>query len=192
MSASPSQGPLTAPVLRVSSLRQSGTTPIRLEPGAEERAALARDLGALGLKKLRFEGVLTPMGKRGWRLEARLGATVIQECIVTLDPVTTRIDTEVMREFVPMELLETPEAGSETEMPDDDSAEPLGEEIDLRAVMTEALSLALPVYPRKEGVELGDAQFAEDGVTPLTDDAVKPFAGLAGLREKMRNEGDED
>ncbi|MGP6086090.1 YceD family protein [Antarctobacter jejuensis] len=185
------QGPLTAPRLRVSSLRQSGKTPVRLEPDAGTRAALAQELGAVSIKKLRFEGVLTPLGKRGWRLQGQLGATVVQSCIVTLEPVTTRIDTEVLREFVPQEMLDEPEAGSEIEMPEDDSVEPLGEEIDVEAVMTEALSLALPTYPRKDGVELGEAQFAEDGVAPLTDEAARPFAGLAALREKMQ-EGDEE
>ncbi len=192
MTSSPSQGPLTAPRLRVSSLRQSGKTPVRLEPDAEERKALAQELGAVSIRKLRFEGALTPLGRRGWRLQAQLGATVVQYCIVTLDPVTTRIDTEVVREFVPTEMLDEPEAGTEIEMPEDDSVEPLGDEIDVQAAMTEALSLALPTYPRKDGVELGAARFAEDGVAPMTDEATRPFAGLAALREKMQEDGNDD
>lgn len=192
MTAPPSQDPLTAPRLRVSSLRQSGKTPVRLEPDAEDRKALAQELGAQSIKKLRFIGTLAPLGKRGWRLQAQMGATVVQSCIVTLEPVTTRIDTEVMREFVPMDLLDEPEAGSEIEMPEDDTVDPLGEEINLFDAMTEALSLALPVYPRKDGVELGDARFAEDGVAPLTDEAARPFAGLAALREKMHEEDNDD
>ena len=36
-------------------------------------------------------------------------------------------------------------------MPEDDTIEKLGREIDLAAVMIEALSLALPLYPRADG-----------------------------------------
>ena len=77
-------------------------------------------------------------------------------------------------------------------MPEDDSVEELGDEIDLEAVMLEALSLALPTYPRKDGVELGEAQVAAEGVTPMTDEDSKPFAGLADLREKMQKKGEDD
>ncbi|WP_305970302.1 MULTISPECIES: DUF177 domain-containing protein [unclassified Mameliella] len=178
--------------LRVSGLRQTGPTPFRLEPGPEARATHAAELGAQSLRKLRFTGQLTPLGKYGWRLEGDLGATAVQSCIVTLDPVTTRIDTQVVREFLPPERIAQPEAGTETEMPEDDSVEELGDEIDLEAVMLEALSLALPTYPRKDGVELGEAQFAAEGVTPMTDEDSKPFAGLADLREKMQKKGEDD
>ncbi len=177
--------------LRVTELRQSGESPFLLEPDAEARADLATSLGIQAVRKLRFEGILTPRGKEGWQLEAKLGATVVQSCIVTLDPVTTRIDTTVLRRFVPARWLEEPEAGSETEVPEDDSLEPLGEVIDLSSVMQEELALALPPYPRKEGVELGEAQFAEPGVTPITDDDVRPFAGLADLKKKMDDAGGE-
>lgn len=189
MSTPPAEGPLTASRLRWSSLRQSGPTRFRLEPDAAERTALAQDLGAESLRKLRFEGTLLPRGKAGWRLEARLGATLVQACIVTLEPVTTRIDTEVVRDFVPIDRMEEPEPGSEIEMPEDDSTDPMGDEIDLAEVMAEALALELPAYPRKAGAELGSAQFAEEGTAPMTDDEIKPFAGLAALKQKMQDGG---
>lgn len=192
MSTEPSAAPSTAPRLRVATLRQSGPTPVRLIPGAEARARYAAELGAEALRKMRFEGKLQPMGKSGWRLEAHLGATAVQACIVTLDPVTTRVDTSVVRDFLPPERLGAPEEGSETEIPEDDSVEELGEEIDVEAIMLEALSLALPTYPRKEGVELGESQIAADGVKPITDEDAKPFAGLAALREKMQDKGEQD
>jgi uncharacterized metal-binding protein YceD (DUF177 family) len=177
--------------LRVASLRQTGETPFLIEPDAQTRADLAVSLGAEALRKLRFEGELSPRGKEGWDLTARLGVTAVQPCIVTLEPVTTRIDTEVVRRFVPAHLLDAIDAGSEMEMPEDDTVEPLGDVIDLDAIMNESIALALPAYPRKDGAALEDAQFAEDGVTPMTDEDVKPFAGLAALREKMQG-GDGD
>ncbi len=174
--------------LRVSELRSNGETPFLLEPDAAERAALASEIGADSLRKIRFEGKLTPKGRRGWDLHAKLGAAAVQPCIVTLEPVTTRIDTDVHRQFVPEEqILEADESGAETEMPEDDTLEPLGDVIDLTAVMTEALSLALPTYPRKDDAELGEALYTQDGATPLKDEDLKPFAGLAALREKLQD-----
>ena len=174
--------------LRVDALSSHGETPFLLEPDAETRAALAQELRADAIRKLRFEGAVSPRGRDGWALTGTLGATVVQPCVVTLEPVTTRIDAPVERRFVPARQIGSPEAGSETEMPEDDTIEPLGEVIDLAAIMAEALSLNMPAYPRKDGVELGEAVYAEDGVEPLRDEDLKPFARLAALQSKLTGE----
>jgi hypothetical protein len=44
------------------------------------------------VRKLRFIGTLEPEGAQDWRLTADLGATVVQPCVVTLAPVTTRLE----------------------------------------------------------------------------------------------------
>jgi len=169
--------------LRVAELPQNAPTPFELVPDAEARAALARALGLDGLRKLRFTGRVAAHGRDDWLLEGHLGATVVQPCVVTLEPVTTRIETDVRRLF----LAEMPEPkADEVEMDEDDTIEPLGAWIDPAAVMAEALALALPLYPRREGAELGEAAFTEPGQAPLRDEDVKPFAALAGLREAMK------
>lgn len=177
--------PTVNTVIPVAELRPSQVRAFELIAATEARAALAAELGATAVRKLRFSGEIAAEGRTGWRLTGMLGATVVQACIVTLDPVTTRIDTPVTRLFLPENAVDQPEAGSEIEMPEDDSIEVLGPEIDLAAIMTEALALALPSYPRKADAELGEAVFAEDGTEPLTDETVKPFAGLAALRNKL-------
>ena len=70
-------------------------------------------------------------------------------------------------------------------MPEDDTIEPLGTEIDFGSILVEALALALPDYPRKDEAELENATFAAPGITALKDEDLKPFAGLAGLRDKL-------
>ena len=52
-----------------------------------------------------------------------------------------------------------------------------------------ALALALPLYPRAPGAELGQAVFAEPGTAPLKDEDLRPFAGLAGLKAKLEGGG---
>ncbi len=169
--------------LRTATLNPRHPHDFDLRPDGPQLAALAQDLGLLALRKLRFAGTLAAEGSSDWRLEAELGATVTQPCVVTLEPVSTRIDQPVLRRF--LAHMPEPEAGSEIEMPEDDSLEPLGAVIDLEAVMAEALALALPLYPRKGEAELGEAVFAEPGVTPMTDEDTKPFAGLAALKSKL-------
>jgi uncharacterized metal-binding protein YceD (DUF177 family) len=169
----------------ISGLRRQNRVaiPFTLEPDADARRAAAARLGIDAVRKLRFEGTLAPEGTRDWRLEARLGATVVQPCVVTLAPVTTRIDTVVLRAYL-ADFVEPEE--DEAEMPEDETQEPLPDRLDLADVMLEALALALPDYPRAEGAELGGAAFAEPGVKPITDEDARPLAGLAALRDLLR------
>ena len=170
----------------VSDLPRRRDTGFDIAFDAHACAALAADLDILEIRKLRFVGALHPEGTADWRLEAQLGATVVQNCVVTLDPVTTRIEEPVIRRFV-ADLPEDPAPGSEVELTADETEEPLGREIDLLAVVSEALALALPAYPRAEGAEHNDSLFAEPGVAPLSDDDMRPFAGLAGLKSKLQD-----
>lgn len=172
-------------VLRVSDLPQNRATPFSLRLDSARLGDIARELGLDGLRKLSFTGQVQAEGKRDWRLTAMLGATVVQPCVVTLEPVTTRIDTEVRRLFL-ADWSDPDE--DEAEIPEDDESEPLGSVIDLGSVMVEALALALPVYPRKEGVELGEAVFAEPGKKAMTDEETRPFAGLAALRDSLKKD----
>lgn len=170
--------------LRLADLATRKPTEFTLVPTADERKAVAQALGIVGIKKLRFAGALVPMGQRDWALTAELGATVVQDCVVTLDPVTTRIDETIKRSYV----SDLPEIeASEVEMLVDETVEDLPEALDLAQVMIEALSLALPVYPRAEGANLADTAFTEPGLTPMSDDDAKPFAGLGALRESLES-----
>lgn len=183
---------MTTENLTLARLSRAAPTNFTLEPDAEARTRIAADLDLRGLRKLRLDGKLHPEGKADWRLEAKLGATAVQSCVVTLEPVTTRIDTSLVRSY----RADMPEpVGDELEMPEDDTIEPLPATLDLRALMIEALALELPDYPRAVGVELGQAVYAPPGVAPITDDDAKPLAGLAALRDKLAGDGsgpDED
>ncbi|AXT25805.1 DUF177 domain-containing protein [Ruegeria sp. AD91A] len=171
--------------LRVADLPQNAPTSFDLRPAAAALDEIRQDLGLLGLRKLSFSGDVQARGKRDWVLNGKLGATVIQPCIVTLEPVTTRIDIPVHRTFL-ADWNDPDEP--EFEIPEDDESEPLGAEIDPARVMVEALSLALPQYPRKDGAELGQADFTEPGKQAMTDEDVKPFAGLAELRDALKKD----
>lgn len=175
--------PWAAPIL-VSSLKSNTPRDVALDPTPDICAALADDLGVLSIKKLRLHGTLEPANTRDWHFNGTLGATVVQACTLSLKPVTTRIDQTISRRF----LAETPdyEAGSEHEMPEDDTIEPLSDIIDPGQIMAEALALALPDYPRAPDATLENAQVTEPGVAPMSDEDARPFAALAGLRDKLQ------
>lgn len=171
--------------LRIADLTQNAPTAFDLRPSPDTLKALAKELGLNGLRKLRFVGQVNAQGRRDWELTGKLGATVVQPCVVTLEPVTTRIDVEVRRIY----LADMPDiADEEVEMPEDDNVERLGSVIDTGVVMAEALTLALPLYPRKDGVEPEDTAFAEKGIKPMTDDDARPFAGLSELRDALKKD----
>lgn len=171
--------------LRVADLQQTAPTPFEIRPEGEALKALAAELGVNALRKLRFAGALRALGKRDWILEATLGATVVQDCVVTLDPVTTRIDQKVVRRY--LAGFDEPQ-DAEVEMPEDDTTEALGSHIDPYEVMIESLSLAIPAYPRKEGEALGQAVFTAPGVQPLRDEDTKPFAALSALKDQLKGQ----
>lgn len=178
--------------ISVKHLKSNQSYEVSLTLSPEQCATVAADLELLKLRKARLVGRLSPAGAEDWQLEARLGATVEQPCVVTLAPVTTRIDEELSRRFVRL-MPDLPEDEEEIEMPEDDSIEPLGHEIALLSVFREALSLALPPYPRADGAELGEAVYTQQGLAPMRDEDTKPFAGLAALRDKLQNgEGSAD
>ncbi|MEP1519031.1 DUF177 domain-containing protein [Ascidiaceihabitans sp.] len=172
---------------RVADLPQRAPKPFDLRPNADAMSEIAAQLDLTSLRKLRFFGSIRAVGKVDWQLKGTLGATVVQPCTVTLDPVTTRIDTPVERMF----LKSIPEVNEEeVEMPDDDGIELLGAFIDPADVMIEALSLAVPDYPRAPDAALSNTVFTKPGEAAMTDADARPFAGLAALKDKMEDKPD--
>jgi len=180
---------LPSQIVRLADLPNRKRTHFTITPDATGRAALATVLGIPSLRKMRFTGDLIPLGKRDWRLEATLGATVQQDCVVTLDPVTTRIDEHIERTYT--SNFETPDA-AEVEMTEDDTTDPIPESLDLVEVALEALALSIPAYPRKDGAHADKAVFTEPGKAAMTDEDARPFAGLAALRKDLENKDNDD
>jgi uncharacterized metal-binding protein YceD (DUF177 family) len=180
----PAPLPFRAPV-RVADLPRGEETPVSLVPDAAERAALARFLGVAAVHAAALNGTLSPWRARGWRLAARVEAEVEQACVVTLEPVRRALSLEVGRRWLPAaELGPEPEDGAEITADAEEAPEPLGAEIDLAEVLVEALALAIDPYPRAEGAEFEGKIVGPPGAEALTDEAARPFAGLAELKRR--------
>lgn len=151
----------------------------------EAKSDLIERLDLLDLRKVRFDGIFSPLGKSDWSLRATLCATVVQPCCVTLAPVTTRIEEDLTRRYLASYSL--PE-DAESEMPEDDTVEPLPATLDLLDVLGEALALALPDFPRAQDAKLEVANFTEPGKAAMTDEDARPFAGLASLKAALEKD----
>ncbi|MEE2946136.1 MAG: DUF177 domain-containing protein [Pseudomonadota bacterium] len=172
----------TKRIFRVADLAQNQRTPFLIVPDADELTELTKEIGVSSLKKLRFEGYIAALGKRDWQVQADLGFTVVQPCVVSLEPVTSRVDVPVERQFIAG--YESPDE-EEFELTDDENTESLGAEINVEDILKESLALALPLYPRKDNASLSESNFTEPGKKPMSDEDARPFAGLESLRDKL-------
>jgi uncharacterized metal-binding protein YceD (DUF177 family) len=164
---------------------------VELSADADERQALCRRLGLLGLDALRARGRLerSPDGKE-LHLRATLEAEAVQPCVVSLEPVRSHLLEPIERRWRLPGQGPLKAAAGEAEVlvdPEAVEVEPLeGRVIDLGEVVAEELALALDPYPRLEDAyerlpELGpDISVGEDEVTE------GPFAVLQQLEEKRR------
>ena len=172
-------------ILKVSSLNNTVNFEFDETPTEDETNAMAALFDVVSIRKMRFQGVISPFEDEGWLLEGSLGASISQNCVVTLERVRTRLDLDVRRIFIPM--AEPDENEITLDASHNDELEPLGREIDLGLIAIEALALAIPEYPRIEGAELPEGSFSPPDTADIEEDAPKPFAGLAALKEKLSN-----
>ena len=122
--------------------------PISAEPG--EREALARRFGLISLDRLEAEIRLLRLTGGLVRLIGRLGADVVQACVVSLEPVASSIEEEFTALYGTTEVGKSAMVDLET-----DEAEPFdGDAIDLGEAVAQHLALALDPYPRAAGASL--------------------------------------
>jgi uncharacterized metal-binding protein YceD (DUF177 family) len=149
-----------------------------------EGAALADFLGIEAVEALALDARIAQWGEDGWEITGRLTGRVVQACVVSLEAVAQDIDQPVTRRYLPAHRIEPlPEVELSADAPDE--PEPLGSAIDVAGLMTEVLVLALDPYPRAPDATPAVKVHAGPGVTPLTDEAMRPFAGLAALKDRL-------
>ena len=156
--------------------RQIATKPIVLEASAEERKALARRFGIVGINQLQATVRLERAGD-AILARGRLSAAIVQSCAVSGEDLPVRIDEPIALRFVPAAEPEGEEieldAEDLDEIPFEGDTFDLGEEI--------AQSLALAIDPYATGPEAVRVR-KEAG---LGDEAASgPFAALAALKKE--------
>jgi uncharacterized metal-binding protein YceD (DUF177 family) len=151
-----------------------GETVHEIAATAAERGALARRFSLLVLERLEAQVTLQRLVGGLIRLDAKLSADVVQECVVTLEPVASRIEDS----FTLLYGAAADEAGEVTLSGEAELVEPLaGNTVDIGEAVAQQLSLALDPFPHAPGVEAAAAP-AADGK------AESPFAALARWKRK--------
>lgn len=155
---------------------------IAAEP--EERTALARRFSLLSLDGLAAE-VRLRRGGTGTviRLRAHFRADVVQSCVVTLQPVASRIEETVELSFVRVECV--PRVSEVVVPPEgEDPPEPVeGEEIDLGEAVARELGLRLDPYPRRPGATFPPVGLATGGGKGEEGEEGHPFAVLRKFKK---------
>jgi len=154
-----------------------------------ELAALAKQLDVLEISSLSASGSLQRQSKTGQiRVLGEFQASVMQACVVTLDPVVQDVDEEFEVFFTfDKEDLETEEPDHTVGMDEMDLPELIVDnQIDIAVVLGEQIALALDPYPRSKG--LPDDDLSETGMKSETNDNAeevhRPFANLRDLMNK--------
>jgi len=156
--------------IEVSRIPEGGTD-IAIAATPAECVALARRFSLLALDRLeaalRLEWAAGPL----LRLEATLSAEVVQECVVTLEPVRSRVEDRFALHYGPRA------AASDVMLREDEEVlEPIVDgRIDLGEAVAQQLSLAIDPFPRAPGAAAPTAPGA--GI-------ASPFAALAKWRKK--------
>jgi uncharacterized metal-binding protein YceD (DUF177 family) len=164
-------------MIRLSDLAR-GPISVTLEPDAETRATLAKELGLESLPALQGRISVRPW-LDGAEINGRFTATVEQICGVTLDPFESPLKGDFLVQAVPAGSPNAPaeSAGGEVEM-DLDAPDPpdvlSSDDIDLAGYLVEYLALEIDPFPRKPGVEF-------DYKPDTVEDS--PFAVLKRLKD---------
>lgn len=165
------------------------TMSVHIEADPSARAALAIRLGVLRVEKAEADlNIKREPGGAIIHVEGHLKAQVVQNCVVTLQPLTIPVeedfegwftDPEEAVSFVKARHEKIQRAG-QVEMPileeRDDPEEIVDGAIDVGELTTQYLSLAIDPYPHAEGVQY---EVGDDGPRPEpAEERKNPFAAL--------------
>lgn len=148
-------------------------------PDKPTRRKMADEIGILGITQLKLSGVIESRPQFDWQFTGQLGATISQECVVSLKSVRSRIEARVVRNYV--SDRQRLRARRDGEIPSDDSIEALTPTINLYEIARETVVLEMPTYPRIKSLTFNRS--AEDEGEPLQ----KPFAVLEKLKKNLED-----
>ncbi|MDF1790654.1 MAG: DUF177 domain-containing protein [Thalassobaculaceae bacterium] len=169
------------PVARIGQQRKA----ITFEADATARSALAQRFGLIELPSFSAEATLRRRRDTGWiELKGTLQARVVQECVVTLEPVIGEVEAVIDELFDDSRDTD----GTEVDLdPIAEDPEPLeSDELDVGEIIAQVLSLAIDPYPRAPGAPAPESSDEGSAVDVDGQEGAKasPFAALALLKDR--------
>ncbi|WP_093001452.1 DUF177 domain-containing protein [Rhizobium sp. NFR07] len=171
--------PFSYPV-KVGNISANAVT-VKVEASPGELKGVAELWDVVEVKALKAEVYLSRWKKDGVRIKGRVSAEIVQSCVVTLEPVESKIDETFEQIFIPEgSKLARIVANDAAEMvldPDGPDAPEtfIGDTIDVGEAVTEFAALAIDPYPRAKDVDFSD-HIESDASTK--SDKPNPFAVL--------------
>jgi uncharacterized metal-binding protein YceD (DUF177 family) len=151
-----------------------------------ERVALAQRFGLQALDRLSATLTMHRVRDDMFHVSGRLSAAVVQQCVVTLEPVRASLDEPVAVTFVkPKAAAKKGKAGAEAV----DGLEGEGPEImagdliDLGEAVAQQLAVSLDPYPRAPGASLEAVLPPALAMEKEEEKRPSPFAVLEALRK---------
>ena len=172
-------------IIKFANLSTVRTNSFHWKSDAIDNSKIAKQLDLLSVEKIDFKGKISAQGKKKWLLSGKLGATALQQCVVTLEAVKCRVDEKIKRIYVPMEEIPSVEKddGRDIELELDENLEPLTKSLDLSLIAQEMLALLLPDYPRSNNSDYVSISLGDDGKITERDNQQNPFAILSTLKK---------
>jgi hypothetical protein len=166
--------PIAHPYL-LGRLSQAGDE-VMIAPGKEDLERIADWAGVDALEAFTAKIELRKLSSTRFAFDADLVADIVQSCVVTLEPVRTRVERRFSRDL--FLTAQAHQMAKEIEIAplDEDGREEIASlGYDLAAPVLEELALAIDPYPRAPGVAFEP---------PPDPDAVElhPFAALKSLK----------
>jgi len=147
-----------------------------------ERAALAARFGLLDLPVLEAHLDIDHTEGRMIKVTGSFRAEVVQQCVVTLEPVAASIEETIDVIYAPEAVLDVGANPPHGDVFEDEIPEPIiNGIIDLGELVAQHLAVAINPYPRKPGAEM--PVFASQAMTS-NPGADNPFVKLAEMKEK--------
>ena len=164
---------------RVSEIPEPGLRVARAATEAE-RTALAKALEVVSCEGADAEYTIKAIGVGRYRLSGEVSVRLTQGCVVTLEPLSTKLKEGFEVEFWPPESV--PGAPSaEVEVSALRDIEPIEHgTIDAGRIVFETLAAAIDPYPRKEGAAL---DWRDENDKSSEPGSASPFAKLKTLKE---------
>jgi uncharacterized metal-binding protein YceD (DUF177 family) len=151
-----------------------------LVPDEATRKRLAEAADVVSVPSLRVLLEVRPVGSDAAEVVGKLEGIVRQTCVVSLEEFDNPITENIAVDFA---VAPESEASSDDEEEIEDLPDPIVDgKIDLGALATEFLILAIDPYPRKPGVAFTPPVVEEAAPEPKRS----PFEQLSGLKDKIK------
>ncbi|MGI9386882.1 MAG: YceD family protein [Methyloligellaceae bacterium] len=161
---------------------------VRIEPDEEACAETAKILELVGLQDLEVHLDVVPVSEDMFRVHGTLTASVTQNCVVSLDPVISKVLEPIDVEFRPKTV---PGSHNAAQFPNEQDEDPLDQKdiedyeagaLELGALVSEILASAINPYPRKPGVDFAwTSDSAADPINKIASEE-SPFARLSSIK----------